>query len=125
MSVRNEPETCVPAPTAHLAVLRALADLLDRLFGPPRVQELPDGTVAVRLLGRRFEAATRAGLFDAVVRKGERLLISVAKMHEGAAARPLLAGGRFGDSYHQMTRRLEDRVALYSAFIGRLAKELD
>ena len=103
---------------------RAAAGLWDFLFGPPRVRELPDGTVTVRLLGRRFEAASRGSLFDAVARERQRLVVQLGKMHEGAATRPLLAGTRFSDTYHHQTRRLEDRIGFYTAFLGHMAKEL-
>jgi hypothetical protein len=50
----------------------------DRLFGPPRVKELPDGSVSVRLLGRTFEAADYEGLIGAVDREREHLVRAVA-----------------------------------------------
>lgn len=96
----------------------------DRLFGPPRWQFHADGSAEVRLLGRRFEASSPGALFDLVARERERLLVHVGRMHEGAATRPLVAGTRFADSYHLHTRRIEDRVAFYSAFLGRLARDL-
>jgi len=89
------------------------------------VRELPDGSVSVRLLGRRFEASSPGALFDAVARERERLLVQVGKMHEGAASRPLIGGGRYSDTHHHQTRRMEDRVGLYTTFLGRLARDLD
>ena len=110
--------------TSGATLRRAAAGLWDFLFGPPRVRELPDGTVTVRLLGRRFEAASRGSLFDSVARERQRLVVQLGKMHEGAATRPLLAGTRFSDTYHHQTRRLEDRIGFYTAFLGHMAKEL-
>jgi hypothetical protein len=104
---------------------RSAARLWDVLFGPPRMQHLPDGGVGVKLLGRRFESSSPDLLFDSVARERERLVSQLGKMHEGAATKPLVAGTRFADSYHQQTRRIEDRIAFYSAFLGRLAKDLD
>lgn len=123
MSVVQKP-TEVPAPPARRSVFRALAAAWDRLFGPPRVRELPDGTVTVRLLGRRFDAATRDALFDLVAHERSRLLEQVVKMHESAVLRSPLAGMRFADTYHRDTQRVEDRVGVYTSFLARLAREL-
>ncbi|MGH2602315.1 MAG: hypothetical protein ACRDJ9_23385 [Dehalococcoidia bacterium] len=111
-------------PVAWDRLLRAAAGVWDYLFGPPRMHTTPDGAVTARLLGRRFEAATPESLFDLVARERERLLIQVGRMHEGVAAGHVLGGSRFTDSYHHHTRRIEDRVALYTAFLGRMAKDL-
>lgn len=110
---------------ARPGVLPLLARTWDFLFGPPKVRDLPDGSVSVRLLGRRFEASSRGALFDAVARERERLVQQVGKMHEGAASRPMLGGTRFTDTHHHQTQRMQDRVGLYTAFLGRLARELD
>ena len=109
---------------AREGLRRTAVGLWDRLFGPPRVRQLPDGCVCVRLLGRRFDAATHDGLFDAVARERERLLASVREMHERSGMRAMPGGRGVSDSYHQATRRLEDRVSLYGEFLGRLAREL-
>ena len=122
MGLSREAETA-SRPLSGLG--RTAAKLWDLLLGPPRLRELPDGSVMVRLLGRRFEASGRGALFDAVARERERLLTQVGKMHEGAATRPLVAGARFSDTHHHQTRRLEDRIGLYTAFLGRLARELE
>jgi hypothetical protein len=105
-------------------VVRVAAFLWDRLFGPPRVTELPDGSVSVRLLGRRFDASSRGALFDSVARERERLLEQVSRLHEGAAMRPLVGGARFSDGYHRDTQRVQDRVGVYTDFLARLAREL-
>ena len=104
---------------------RRVAAGADYLFGPPRVREEADGSVSVRLLGRRFESATREGLFDAVGHERERLVEGMGKLHAGAAMRPLAGSPRMGDAYHREAVRLQDRIGLYSEFLGRLAKELD
>ena len=110
-----------PAPSTFRSTVVRVWDVL---FGAPRVHDLPDGSVAVRLLGRRFEASSRGALFDAVARERERLLVQVGKMHEGAAIRPLIGGARLSDTHHHQTRRMEDRISLYTAFLGRLGREL-
>jgi hypothetical protein len=113
-------------PNAAAGGLRRSAfRLWDALFGPPRMTYIADNHVTVKLLGRRFEASTPGALFDAVARERERLVVQLGKMHEGAATKPLIAGARFSDSYHQQTRRIEDRIGFYSTFLGRLAKDLD
>ncbi len=114
----------VPDAKPRIGVLRIAVTLWDRLFGPPHVSEQPDGTVTVRLLGRRFDASSRGALFDAVARERARLLEQVTKMHEGAAMRPLLGGARFADGYHRDTQRVQDRVGVYTDFLARLAREL-
>lgn len=106
------------------SVRERAARLLDLIFGPPRLSERPDGSVTVRLLGRRFEASTPGALFDAVARERERLLLQVGKMHEGVAGRPIMPANRLADTYHFQTRRVEDRIALYTAFLGRMARDL-
>ena len=112
-----------PTEAGQSAVLRTVAALWDFVFGPPRFQTRPNGSVNVRLLGRRFEAASPGALFDAVARERERLMIQVGQMHEGAA-RSHVSGVRFTDTYHQQTRRVEDRIGLYTAFLGKMAKEI-
>jgi hypothetical protein len=104
---------------------RSAYRLWDALFGPPRMQYVADNHLTVKLLGRRFEASSPGALFDAVARERERLVVQLGKMHEGAATKPLIAGARFSDSYHQQTRRIEDRIGFYSTVLGRLAKDLD
>jgi hypothetical protein len=110
--------------TARARFAQAAERIFDAVFGPPRPQIRPDGSMSVRLLGRRFEASNGGALFDAVASEREKLLIQVGKMHEGAAVRPFYSGNRLTDSYHFHTRRMEDRVALYTAFLGRMAKDL-
>jgi hypothetical protein len=115
------------SPTARderRAVTRVAVAVWDFVFGAPRARDLPDGGVTVRLMGRRFEASSRDVLFDTVVRERERLLITLGKVHEGAATRPLLGGARMADTYHRESQRLQDRIAVYSDFIGRLGREL-
>lgn len=96
------------------------------LFGPPRVRELPDGSVRVRLLGRLFEAADDELLFSAVSHERERLLIALAKTHEGAGSRPFIAYSRGGaiDLYRRDAQRLEDRLALYNEFLAHLLRRM-
>jgi hypothetical protein len=103
---------------------RRLAAFWDVLFGPPRPTVHPDGRVTVRLLGRRFEASDPGSLFDLVAHEREKLLAQVSKTHKGAALRPTVGGNRLTDSYHFHTRRVEDRISLYTAFLGRMAKDL-
>lgn len=112
-----------PAPAG--AIRRSAVWLWDIVFGPPRARYHDDGHTSVRLLGRRFEASSPGLLFDAVARERERLVVQLGRMHEGAAAASFVAGTRFSDTYHQQTRRLEDRIAFYSVFLGRLARDLD
>jgi hypothetical protein len=114
-----------PASSPLSGFRRTVAGIWDLVVGPPRYSHLPDGGVTVKLLGRRFQASTPDALFDAVARERERLLTQLGKLHEGAVTRPMMTGGRFSDTYHQQSRRLEDRIALYSAFLGRLGQELD
>ena len=125
MRVEDRAAVLPAAPRVRDALHRRAVVLWDRLFGPPPVQELPDGGVCVRLLGRRFDAMTREGLFDVVARERERLLAGVAQMHARSGMRAMSGGRAVSDSHHQATRRLEDRVSLYSEFLGRLAKDLD
>lgn len=96
------------------------------MFGPPRVRHLPDGTLTVRLLGRRFEAQDYEGLFGSVSRERERLVQAVSKLHEGATSRPYLGISRIGpgEMYQRDLRRLEDRLALYNEFIGHLVEQM-
>jgi hypothetical protein len=110
--------------TTRGRLAQAAERIVDAVFGPPRPRIRPDGSMSVRLLGRRFEASSGGALFDAVAREREKLLIQVGKMHEGAAGRPFFSGSRLTDSYHFHTRRMEDRIALYTAFLGRMAKDL-
>lgn len=121
-AIQESPAT--PEVKRRPGALRLVAVLWDRLLGPPRVSELPDGSVTVRLLGRRFEASSRGALFDSVARERARLMDQVTKMHEGAAMRPLLGGTRFADGYHRDTQRVQDRVGVYTDFLARLAREL-
>jgi hypothetical protein len=123
VNVVEKPSTA-PAAKRPAGVVRFAATLWDHVFGPPRVSELPDGSVTVRLLGRRFDASSREALFDAVARERGRLMEQVTKMHEGAAMRPLLGGTRFADGYHRDTQRVQDRVGVYTDFLARLAREL-
>lgn len=120
--IETSPAAGAPEPSSGLR--RAAARLWDVLFGPPRPHYAEDGRASVKLLGRRFEAATPGSLFDSVARERERLVVQLGKMHEGAASSPFVSGARFSDTYHQQTRRLEDRIAFYSTFLGRLAKDL-
>ena len=125
MKLEDRTETpAASSPPARTTLRRLAAGAWDRLFGPPRVQELPDGSVCVRLLGRRFDATSREGLFDAVARERGRLLTSLAETHAHSGMRAMPSGRGVSDSYHQDTRRLEDRISLYGEFLGRLAKEL-
>lgn len=114
-----------PHHAAHATLRQRVVRLLDLIFGPPRPHERPDGGVAVRLLGRRFEASTPGALFDAVAREREKLIEQVARMHEGAAGRAIVPANRLADTYHFQTRRIEDRISLYTAFLGRMARDLD
>jgi hypothetical protein len=114
----------VVRPQASPRTGSAIVRWWDRLFGPPRWHLHPDGSAEVRLLGRRFEARSPGALFDLVAKERERLLVHVGRMHEGAATRPMIAGARFADTYHLQTRRIEDRIALYTAFLGRMSKDL-
>jgi hypothetical protein len=102
----------------------AIERVFDAVVGPPRPRAHPDGRITVRLLGRRFEASNEGALFDAVAHEREKLLVQLGKMHEGAATRPFFSGSRLTDSYHFQTRRMEDRIALYTAFLGRMAREM-
>jgi hypothetical protein len=108
------------------STLNAARWLWDRLFGPPKVRELPDGGVRVRLLGRVFEASDYEGLFGAVNRERERLLGAVIKMHEGAGHRAYLSVARVGpgDIYQRDLQRIEDRLAVYNEFLGHLVRRL-
>ena len=103
---------------------RAVVWLWDRLFGPPRIHELPDGSLRVRLLGRVFEVADYEGLFGAVSRERERIIVAVAKIHDGATSRPYLALSRIGpgELYQRDLQRLEDRLAVYNEFLGHLVR---
>src|SRR5215211_172619 len=106
-----ESRDTVRAPAnARGRLAQAAERIFDAVFGPPRPQVRPDGSMSVRLLGRRFEASNGGALFDAVAREREKLLIQVSKMHEGAALRPFFGGSRMSDSYHFHTRRMEDRI---------------
>jgi len=109
---------------AGVRLLHAAQRVWDALLGPPRHRLHDDGGASVRLLGRRFEASTPGALFDMVAREREKLMEQVGKMHEGAATRPFIAGNRMTDTYHFQTRRVEDRIALYTAFLGRMARDL-
>ncbi|MGD9893954.1 MAG: hypothetical protein AB7N70_04470 [Dehalococcoidia bacterium] len=124
MAIDAPPPTGEPGGAAG-GLRRSAVWLWDTLFGPPRMTYLADNHVTVKLLGRRFEASSPGALFDAVAHERERLVVQLGKMHEGAATKPLVAGARFSDSYHQQTRRIEDRIGFYSTFLGRLAKDLD
>lgn len=106
--------------------MRIAGWLWDRLFGPPQVRELPDGTLRVRLLGRVFEAGDYEGLFGAVSREREHLLRAVSKVHEGAGHRATLAASRLGpgDLYFREVQRIEDRLAVYNEFLGHLVVRL-
>ena len=108
------------------AVARAAGRAWDWMFGPPRVRELPDGSLRVRVLGRVFEAADYEGLFGAVSRERERLIQAVSKTHEGATSRPYMALSRLGpgDMYQRDLQRLEDRLAVYNEFLGHLARTM-
>ena len=103
---------------------RAAVRVWDWMFGPPRVHELPDGTLRVRVLGRVFEAADYEGLFGAVSRERERLIVAVSKIHEGATSRPYMVLSRLGpaDMYQRDLQRIEDRLAAYNEFLGHLAR---
>jgi hypothetical protein len=98
----------------------------DRLFGPPRVQDLPDGSVRVRLLGRVFEAPDREILFDAVSRERERLIESLARLHQRAGSRPYALLSRYGsgDLYQRDLQRVESRLSIYNEFLGQLVRQL-
>jgi hypothetical protein len=105
---------------------RALRRLWDGLFGPPRIRELPDGTLHVRLFGRAFVAADYEGLFRAVSRERERLVHAVRKAHESASDRAYFPLTRLGpgELYQRDVRRLEDRLALYNEFLGHLVRRM-
>ena len=122
----DRPATPSPStpPSGGMRLRQAAERVWDAVFGPPRARILPDGSASVRLLGRRFEASSPGALFDLVATERGKLLEQVGKLHEGAAVRPFIAGNRLTDSYHFQTRRMEDRAALYTAFLGRMAKDL-
>jgi hypothetical protein len=111
---------------AASGVLGAGRWLWDRVFGPPRVRELPDGSVRVRLLGRVFEAADYEGLMGAVSREREYLLRAAARVHEGAGHRATLSVSRLGpgDLYFREVQRIEDRLAVYNEFLGHMVQRL-
>ena len=104
-------------------VLRRLWNLL---FGPPRVQQLPDGTLRVRLLGRVHEADDYEGLFHSVSAERDRLVRALAQAREAVPLRPtypLLRVGP-GEMYHRDLQRLEERLALYNEVVGLLLRHL-
>ena len=113
-----------PRGVTRTRLILAVERLFDAVIGPPRPRVHPDGRITVRLLGRRFEASSEGALFDAVAHEREKLLVQLGKMHEGAATRPFFSGSRLTDSYHFQTRRMEDRIALYTAFLGRMARDM-
>jgi hypothetical protein len=98
----------------------------DRLFGPPRVRTLPDGSVRVRLLGRIHEGSDYGALFDSVSRERERLIQAVVKTREGSLPKPYMSLSRIGpgEMYHRDIQRLEDRLAIYNDFLGHLVREM-
>lgn len=112
--------------TLNQAAGRAARWAWDRVFGPPRVRQMPDGSVRVRLMGRVFEAADDDGLFGAVSRERERLVQAVAKAHAGATTRPYLSLARLGpgEMYQRELQRLEDRLTLYNEFLGYLVRRM-
>jgi len=124
--MRTSEPAAAPPPRGitRTRIVLAVERLFDAVIGPPRPRAHPDGRITVRLLGRRFEASNEGALFDAVAHEREKLLVQLGKMHEGAATRPFFSGSRLTDSYHFQTRRLEDRIALYTAFLGRMARDL-
>jgi len=103
---------------------RVARGVWDWLFGPPKVHELDDGTLRVRLMGRTFTASDGEGLFASVNRERDRLLQAVAKLHDGAGSRPYLSMSRMGpgDIYQRELQRIEDRLAVYNHFLGRLVQ---
>lgn len=103
---------------------RLVAALWDGIFGAPAARDRPDGGVEARLLGRRFNASSRAALFDAVGRERERLLTQLDQLHRNSI-NSVSGFSRVVDSSHGDARRLQDRLAVYSAFLGRLARELE
>jgi hypothetical protein len=103
----------------------ALRKLWDLLFGPPRVQQLPDGTLRVRLPGRVHEADDYEGLFRSVNAERDRLLRALAQAREAVPLRPsypLRVGP--GEMYHRDLQRLEERLALYNEVVGHLLRHL-
>lgn len=110
----------------HEVVRTAFGKLWNLLFGPPRVQALPDGTLRVRLLGRVHEADDYEGLFRSVSAERDRLVRALAQAREAAPLRPsytLLRVGP-GEMHHRDLQRLEDRLALYNEFVGHLLRHL-
>lgn len=112
-------------PMALRAFRRGLARAWDVLFGPPKVERLPDGLVTVRLMGRRFTAGSLGGLLDSVGWERERLLEQLSRLHARAGSQPMLGSSRFIDPSHREAQRIHDRLGVYSEFIGRAARELE
>lgn len=106
------------------------AGLLRRIwqwaFGPPHVRVLEDGALRVRLLGRLFEAPDYESLFTAVSRERDHLIASVRGSHDRVMSRPYLTSSRFGpgELYHREVQRMEDRLAIYSEFLGYLDRQM-
>lgn len=104
----------------------ALRGLWDLFFGPPRIRELEDGTLRVRILGRVHEGRDHEELFFSVNRERERLIQSVGKVRDGSHARPDLMSSRFGvgEVHHREIQRLQDRLGVYNDFLGHLVRML-
>lgn len=108
------------------AVARAARALWDALFGPPRIRQLADGTLRVRLLGRTFEARDHDALLDSVSRDRERLLTGLNRLHERGPESGM-AGSRYnpGELHHRETARLQERLRVYNDFIGYLLRQAE
>ncbi len=98
----------------------------DWLFGPPRVKQLEDGSLRVKLLGRAHHGNSLDELFTSVARERDRLITAHGRLREGTPLRPYHTLGRAGagDMYHRDLQRLEDRLSVYNEFLGHLVHRL-
>ena len=108
------------------AATRAVGALWNILFGPPRIREMADGSLRVRLLGRTFEARDYEGLLESVGRERERLLTTLHRLH-GRGPEHGMAGSRYnpGELHHRETARLQERLRVYNDFIGHLLRQAE
>lgn len=111
---------------AEVETWGALRGIWGRLFGPPRIRELEDGTLRVRILGRMHEGRDHEELFSSVNRERERLLRTVANVRDGTHSRPDLLSSRIGigEVHHREVQRLQDRLSVYNDFLGHLVRNL-
>ena len=96
-------------------------------FGPPRIRSRDDGWVEVRLLGRPFEAPDVDALFRSVSRERDYLLRASTKLADEGRNGAALSMGRFGigELHLKEMQRLNDRINVYTSFLGHLAGILD